>query len=826
MSGLSWYAVAIALITFSLCPRADAQSGNAHFQETILPILKTYCFDCHSGDAKEGGVQLDPGVQAGFLEDKAFWFKVLRNVRADMMPPRDSQQPTKEAKRVLADWIHTDVFEVHSKDPFPGSAPLRRLNRTEYRNTIRDLMGVDFNAEVVFPPDDTGFGFDNVSEAMSLSPMLIEKYLQAAKSIVVEAVPKAAWIMPSMQWKGPEFLSEDGLKNGTGMRHNRPLTVQKSFEIKHASQYRLIVKEKLHGSFDFHPGRYQITCLLDGTELYSAEYKWEENKLINNAFILALAPGSHSLSIRLSAVKNDEKDEADMKDRYVSYEIASFSVDGPMDEALWEHPRGYRQFFHRESPPTDLVERRQYAFEILLRFATRAYRRPASPISCQRLVAIAESIYQQPGMTFEAGIEKAFMAVLASPQFLFRVEDVETLDEMSQYPNVDEYALASRLSYLLWSSMPDEELFALAEGGALRSNLQNQVQRMVQDKRSNEFVESFAGQWLRARDVENVSIDPISALGFQKEYARLKASFGGRGRRTKQEESADVPDTTNAIARYRELGTLRDRFDASVRSAMRKETEMSFDFIVREDRSLLDLIDADYVFVNEKLASLYDLEGIYGKEMQRVTLPAGSPRGGVLTQGTMLSVTSNPTRTSPVKRGLFILDNILGTPAPPAPPNVPALEDAADRFGGREPSLKELLTVHREAALCSSCHSRMDPLGLALENFNAIGGWRDKDGDQIVESAGELITGEKFGDIRELKRVLKIDRRKDFYQCVTEKLFVYALGRGVEHYDEVAIARIVEKLDSEGGRFSVLLEGVINSAPFQRRELPEWHEGK
>jgi len=826
VSGLTWFAVAIAWIAFLLCPSADAQSRDSHFHETILPILKTYCFDCHSGDVKEGDVQLDSEDQAAFLGDKAFWLKVLRNVRSDMMPPRESQQPTKEAKRVLADWIHTDVFEIVSEDPFPGTAPLRRLNRTEYRNTIRDLMGVDFNAEVIFPPDDTGFGFDNVSEAMSLSPMLIEKYLQAAKSIVVEAVPKTAWIMPSMHWKGTEFVSEDGSKNGTGMRYNRPQTVQKIFEIKHAGEYRLIVKEKLHGSFDFHPGRYQITCLLKGMELYSAEYKWEENRLINNTFVFSLAPGSHSISIRLSEIRNDEKDEADSKDRYVSYEIASFSVDGPMDEAFWEHPKRYGQFFHRESPPTDLVERKQYSLEILSRFATRAYRRPASPISCQRLVGIAESIYQQPGMTFEAGIETAFMAVLASPQFLFRVEDVESQDEISQYPNVDEYALASRLSYLLWSTMPDEELFALAARGALRSNLQTQLQRMVQDKRSNEFVESFAGQWLRARDVENVSIDPISALGFQKEYAILKASFGGRGRRTKQEESSDVPDTAKAIARYRELGTLRDQFDASVRSAMRKETEMSFEFIVRNDRSLLDLIDADYVFVNEKLASLYELEGILGKEMQRVTLPAGSPRGGVLTQGTMLSVTSNPTRTSPVKRGLFILDNILGTPAPPAPPNVPALEDAADRFGGREPTLKELLSVHREAALCSSCHSRMDPLGLALENFNAIGGWRDKDGDQNVESAGELITGEKFSDIRELKWVLKTDRRRDFYQCVTEKLFVYALGRGIEHYDEVAIARIVEKLDSEGGRFGVLLEGVINSSPFQRRALPEWQENK
>ena len=820
-AGSLCHVLAIVLTIFCLCPRINAQSSHERFLTTILPTLKTYCFDCHSGEAKEGGVQFDSENQTELLKNKDFWFKVLRNIRADMMPPSDSEQPSREAKRALAEWIHSEVFEIQLEDPFPGTAPLRRLNRTEYRNTIRDLVGISFNAEIVFPPDDTGFGFDNVSEAMSLSPMLIEKYFQAAKSIVTEAVPKTTWVMPSMQWSGKEFLSEDGSKNGMGMRHNRPLVVQKTFEIKHAGEYRLLVKEKLDGSFDFHPGRYRITCALDGRELYSSENKWEEDKFVNNEFSVTFDPGSHTITTQLSSILNeDQRDVSGSKDSSISYDIVSVSVDGPMDDAHWEHPPRYKQFFHLDSPPTDIVERRQYASEIIKRFATRAYRRPVSREMRERLVTIAESIYQNPAMTFEMGIEKAIMAVLSSPQFLFRVEDVETLDQSSQYANVDEYALASRLSYLLWSTMPDEELFALAEKGELRKNLRSQVQHMVQNHRSAEFVESFSGQWLRARDVESVSIDPVAALGFQKEYEKLRASFGGRGRRTRQTESADPPENAKAIERFRELGALRDRFDASIRSAMRKETEMSFEFIVREDRSLLELIDADYVFVNEKLAGLYGIEGISGKEIQRVKLPAGSPRGGVLTQGTMLTVTSNPTRTSPVKRGLFILDNILGTPAPPAPPNVPALEDAADRFGDREPSLKELLTVHREAALCSSCHSRMDPLGLALENFNAIGSWRDKDGDQNIESAGELKTGEKFADVRELKRVLKSDRRKDFYRCVTEKLFVYALGRGLEYHDEVAVSNIVEKLDNEGGKFSVLLDGVISSAPFQRRTQP------
>jgi len=603
--------VAAFVLIFFWISHANGQLDAKRYYETILPILQASCFDCHSGDTKEGGVQFDSERPEELLKDKTLWLKVLRNVRSDMMPPRDSEQPTAASKLALVEWIHSEVFEFKTEDPFPGVAPIRRLNRSEYRNTIRDLTGIDFNAEVVFPPDDTGFGFDNVSEAMSMSPMLIEKYFQAAKSIVEEAVPKSTWIMASSKWKGTEFLSSDGSKNGTSMRHDQPLTVQKSFEIKHPDEYCIVVREKLDGSFDFHPGRYQITCLLDGKKLYSADHKWEEDKFVDNDFKMTLAPGSHAVDIEISTLTSDDEKMTELKDRFVSYEIVSLTVDGPMDESHWEHPKGYKQFFDRESPPADLAGRREYAYEILSRFAARSYRRPASPISCERLVTIAESIYQQPGMTFESGIEKAFMAILASPQFLFRVEDVETLDEKSQYPNVDEYALATRLSYLLWSTMPDEELFSLAEKGELRKNLQAQVQRMVQDKRSYEFVENFAGQWLRACGVENVSIDLIAAMGFQKEYASLRASFGGRGRRTKQEEVADDPETVNRIARYRELGALRDRFDASIRSAMRKETEMSFDFIVRQDRSLLDLIDADYVFVNEKLASLYELEGIH-----------------------------------------------------------------------------------------------------------------------------------------------------------------------------------------------------------------------
>lgn len=789
----------------------------------VLPVLKKYCADCHWENNAEGGVRFDSDEKSIVDRDVKFWLKVMRNVRADMMPPRSSEQPTADEKRQLLEWINVSAFQVNPTDPDPGVTPLRRLNRTEYRNTIRDLTGVDFNAEVVFPPDDTGFGFDNISDAMSLSPMLMEKCLQAAKSVVAEAVPTKTWVLPIRRKGGREFFSEDRNVNGGSINHDRPTVIRGTLKVEHAGEYRLLVRERLHGSFDYHPGQYQIECRLDAESLYESKYKWEENKEVRNEFMRTLQPGDHEVSITLKQLEDSEHEETDLGGRWVRYELAEVVLEGPLDGSQLEHPRGYSRFFPRDALPEGERERIDYAREIISRFAERAFRRPPNSQTLDRLVAISASVWEQPDATFESGIEKAFMAILASPQFLFRIEGTEPSDHgsesTSRYPLVDEYALASRMSYFLWSTMPDESLIALAKNGTLRSQQNEQIRRMLADPRSIEFVRSFAGQWLRARDVENVSIDPIAALGYQKEFEQLRTKLAGKFRRPRRGDPPLDPELEKSFARFRELGSMRDSFDADVRSAMRRETEKSFEYIVSNDRSLLELIDANYVFVNEKLAKLYGIEGVRGNDLQKVDLPPDSPRGGVLTQGTMLAVTSNPTRTSPVKRGLFILDNVVGTPAPPAPPNVPALEDSGNKFGGREPSLRELLAVHREAALCASCHSRMDPLGLALENFNAFGQWRDTEAGQPIDAQGELITGESFRDVRDLKRIIATTRKLDFYRCVTEKMLVYALGRGLEHYDEVTVDRIVEKLDRAEGRFSVLLEEVINSPAFQRRNV-------
>ncbi len=468
------------------------------------------------------------------------------------------------------------------------------------------------------------------------------------------------------------------------------------------------------------------------------------------------------------------------------FRLVSVRIEGPMDPKFWLRPSGYGRFFPRDEPPAADSDRRKYAREVLGRFASRAFRRRADDRTVDRLLAIAERVYKLPGKRFEEGIAQAMVAVLASPRFVFRIESVEPGQPAKSSALIDEYALASRLSYFLWSTMPDDELFALAEARKLRAELPNQVKRMLEDKRGRALTVNFVGQWLEVRDLDGIFFNERAIL--RREGIRLRGA-----------------------------DTERNVLTRDIRRAMRSETEMAFEYVLREDRSVLEWIDSDYTFLNDRLAKYYGIPGVEGSEIRRVTLPKDSPRGGVLTHGTVLAVTSNPSRTSPVKRGQFILDNILGTPAPPPPPDIPALEDAKKNAKGREPTTRELMALHRSQAMCNSCHSRMDPLGLALDNFNPLGTWRNAENGEKIDPSGRLITGEPFRDIRDLKRTLRERHGRDFYRCLTEKLLTYALGRGLEYYDVETVDRIVERLDKDGGRFSALLMGVIESSPFQKR---------
>lgn len=733
---------------------ADAKASASYFRQSILPILESRCYDCHGNGIAKGELSLEDLAEQ-LAEDpmapghEGKWWQVLRMVRAGIMPPADEAQPTAEEKDKLAHWVKYGPLRNDSIDPAPGRVVARRLNRVEYRNTIRDLMGVDFDTTAEFPPDDTVHGFDNNADALTISPMLMDKYIKAAETIANRAVPKSPTESREVASLGPVLFT-------TGSHEN--------------------------------------------LRLYTAP----------------------------TATGQGSKQE----------EIAA----------------SYRRFFPR-TPPASVEERRAYAREILENFTARAYRRPVDPATIDRLVQMAETAYGQPGGRFEDGIARAATAVLASPRFLYRAEGDGIAQPGKSYALVDDYALASRLSYFLWSSMPDDTLLELAKKGELRQNLSAQVKRMVEDARAEQFVGNFAGQWLQARDVMTIPIDANVALG-------IAPNFGGRGAGA----GAGVAPGTPAPRRV--------QFNADLRRAMRSETELLFNKIMREDRSVAEFIDSRYTFLNQALAEHYGIEGVEGTEMRLVNLPDDSPRGGVLTQGTVLVVSSNPTGTSPVKRGLFILENILGTPPPPAPPDIAPLDAARRSVTDRVPTSREVLEIHRSNAACASCHARMDPLGFAFENFSAVGTWRDREPlppargrggrggpgaaganaggrgrgaapaqaagaepaaiaaatppappppaeGPLIVATGTLVTGESFDGVRELKKILITKYRGEFYHCLAEKMLTYALGRTVDHHDVETVDRIVADMEKHDGRFSALLQGVINSTPFQRQPLPD-----
>lgn len=605
-----------------------ATAPAADYQRDVLPVLREYCYDCHGEGSKKGGVALDrfSSVEE-FAREPKHWLAVWRNLDSQLMPPSDKPQLSLEHRALIQRWIEDAVFKVDSSNPDPGRVTVRRLNREEYRNTIRDLLGVDFDAFDRFPPDDSGDGFENNGDVLSISPLLSEKYLDAAKEIV---------------------------------------------------------------------------------------RKWSEN------------------------------------------------------------PATRREVFAFGPPPNDHVKLRGYIRGLLEPLAFRAFRRPVDESSLNRLTDIA----MRSG-DFDAGILTAMAAILVSPRFLFRAEIQPEPDNAAKVVPVDEYALASRMSYFLWNSCPDWELLKLASKNELRANLRQQAARMLNDYKSERFVRNFVGQWLHTRDAVEIQIQPRVILGVK------------------------TNDMADAI------------FNVRVREAMRTETEMLFTHLIKKNRPAEELFTADYTFLNQTLAKFYELELKVGKTHERVTLPAGKRPGGILSHGAFLIVTSNPTRTSPVKRGLFVLENMLGTPTPPPPPNVPTLESAKGR--SNKMTMRQQMELHRSDALCSSCHARMDSIGLALENYDALGRFRENVNGAPLDTAGALITGEKFANIPELAAILSTSRKSDFYRCLSEKMLTYAIGRSVEYYDTPSIQKLVDALRSNGGSMQSLLFAVIESAPFQKR---------
>lgn len=836
------------LLPAALC----AQPVMEKFKKDIQPMLETYCYSCHGDGESEGGVTLDQFKDEASLKDHKLWLRVLKNTRSRIMPPVDEDYLEDEEIEKLATFIKREVFELDPARPEPGRVTVRRLNRVDYRNTVRDLMGVDYNTQTEFPADDTGHGFDNNGDVLTISPMLMEKYLDAAQAIVAGSVPTRPLVVAENRVEGRQFVTlrmespatllADATTSAPApaapttpferpapsiqgraldLSYYTPVTVEAVHKIEHAGRYQVEIDLKaieryVDDQFDYN--RCRLLFSVDGEQVLDEEFVREGSKDYKFAFDREWTPGEHHLRVEVRPIGPDRDQKRSLRVR-----LNGVTVRGPYAPEHWVQPVNYARYFPRPVPEAPAA-RSAYLRELLGDFAFRAYRRPVEPATVEKLAALAELTAQQEEGTFEAGVAQAMVAVLASPRFIFREEHTLLPAAGEAHPLVDEWSLASRLSYFLWSTMPDEELFRLAREGRLRAGLKPQVERMLADPKAMEFVRNFTGQWLQARDIATVIINPLDVFlreHHNPEFQTALEGFRALGR---------IPPEQRTAEQKAEADRLRDivlpvfrspkpQLTNSLREAMRQETEMSFAYVLREDRPLTELIDADYTFLNEELAKHYDIEGVSGREMRKVRLPDGSPRGGVLTQGTVLAVTSNPTRTSPVKRGVFILEKILGTPPAPPPPNIPPLENIATKEQLAKMTLRETLDLHASNGMCRSCHNRMDPLGLALENFNALGRWREMDSNQPVEPSGKLITGEKFATIQELKRILANEHRHDYLHNMAEKLLMYALGRGVEYYDTGTLDQLTHRLEASGGRPSVLLHGIIESAPFQQRRL-------
>jgi cytochrome c553 len=851
---------------------AAAEPAVANFEREIRPLLVKYCYDCHGDTHDKGGVAFDKISGAAGLQDHKLWLRVLKNIRSGVMPPQGAAEPLPAAvAEQLMAWIKRDAFALDPARPDPGRVTVRRLNRTEYRNTVRDLTGVDFDAHKEFPADDTGHGFDHIGDVLSVSPLLLEKYLDAAQSIIAQTVPMQPRVVAETLVPGVKFATEKidtalpelpkpaaidppltplatataataekGFRRGgtrgppapppmqrpapnavgdtLELSYYTPVTVAATHPITQAGRYQVVLELRAFERYVdnvFDQNKCRLHFSIDGEQVLEREFVREGGKKFEFPFERTLAAGEHTFTVEIIP------DAPQPQVRALRLRLEGVTLRGPLDEKSWVRPKGYAKIFPRD-PPAEAAVRRAYARELLGPFASRAFRRPIDAASLERLVDLAESVYAQPGNHFEAGVAQAMVAVLASPRFLFREEEALPLAPSEAHPRIDEFALASRLSYFLWSSMPDAELARLAGAGRLRAELPAQLRRMLADRRAAEFTRNFTGQWLQARDILTV---PLTANDIflrdhpNPAYEAARATFAQLAGKSRDQRTPEENERMNAArAAFGEFNRLpKPQLTESLRRAMQEETELTFAHIVREDRSVLELIRSDYTFLNEELARHYGIAGVTGRELRRVQLAPGSPRGGVLTQGSVLAVTSNPTRTSPVKRGVFILDHILGAPPPPPPPNIPSLEDAAPAGQLKQLGPREVLALHAKDPACASCHLRMDPLGLALENFNALGVWRERELGQPVEPAGQLFTGEKFRDVRELKDVLVTARRRDFYHCLAEKLLTYALGRGIEHHDVTTLDRLVADLEATGGKPSALINGIVNSAAFQQR---------
>jgi hypothetical protein len=735
-------------------------------EEKVLPFLKTHCADCHNAEAQEGGVIVNGLATVDqLLKERKNWEKVYRMINAGAMPPADyDAQPTEATRKEVAEIFYDELYNFDcTQIHHAGRSTLHRLNRAEYNNTIHDLFGINLTPADDFPQDDVGEGFDNIGDVLSVPPLLMEKYLDAAE-IVAAAVIDTRDFSKGLTQTFPADKTEStagGDPDGEGFRMlGSTGTVSATVTTTAEGKYKIRIRALATQAGD---GDAKMALQIDGENVTEFEVKghrkpnWFEHDV-------TLTVGSHKIG---GAFINDfydpKAEDKQRRDRNLA--VGTIEVTGPEGggEPAWHET--HRRFV--TTRPSDTVTLKDAASQVLRPILYRVFRRPVADTEVARFAELVDRNVTEFKETYDYGLYVALQAALVSPDFLFRKEADPEGDATER--KLNEYEVASRLSYFLWSSMPDEELLKLAENKRLfdPAILQAQIERMLHDDKANALSRNFASQWLNLRNLTDVRPNPEL-----------------------------FPD-----------------FDDALRSAMRQETEMLFSTIVKENRSIDDFLNADFTFLNERLAKHYGISGVSGDQFVRVSLE-GTKRSGMLTQASILTLTSNPGRTSPVKRGKWILENILGEAPPPPPPGVPPLEEAAKDVANL--SLRERLEIHRKDPGCASCHKTMDPLGMGLENFDAIGRWRDKEGDRDVDSSGELPGGEKFSGPIELIGIIR-GRQEQFHRAFAERLLTYALGRGLEYYDKCAVDQALVLMKQRGNRFSALVEGIVLSDPFMKR---------
>ena len=772
----TYLCIAITALAAAPSRQMDGRQSPTVVSQPASPqsVLNTYCITCHNERAKTGGLALDKLDVQHVGEDAETWEKVVRKLRSGMMPPSGARRPDRATLDGFTASLEAALDRAAAAKPNSGTRALHRLNRTEYGNAIRDLIGLEIDTSLLFPGDDSSDGFDNIADVLRVSPALLERYMSAAAKISRVAVGNPSIAATTTTYRVRSDLSQNdhieglplGTRGGILIEHNFPLDAEYTFKFG-------FLRNAIGAVFGGLAREEQLELSIDGVRVHLLNMANAGSPEIR----LAIKAGPHSIGVaflRKTAAVVDDLWQPPIRstgDTYIGQQIGyttlphltSFAITGPFDGAGQGDTPSRRKIF--VCRPATAGEELSCARKIISTLARHAYRRPVDAADIDPLLTLYQS--ERRNGTFDGGIELVLNRVLADPEFIFRFERDPSDTAPGDSYQISDLELASRLSFFLWSSIPDDELLDLAGKRQLKNPpaLEMQVRRMLADPRSRSLATNFGGQWLFLRELKNAN-------------------------------------------------SASPEFDDNLRQAFRRETELFFESIIREDRSVLDFLKADYTFVDERLARHYGIRNVYGSHFRRVTLQ-GDARRGLLGQGSVLLVTSVVNRTSPVARGKWILENILGTPAPLPPPDVPALKESDGR-GSDETSVRERMEQHRVNQVCASCHKIMDPIGFALENLDSTGKWRTNDGPRPVDASGVLVDGTKVDGPASLRDAL-LTYQEQFVRTITSKLMTYAVGRATQYYDMPAVRAIARHAASEDFRFSSLVLGVVNSAPFQMR---------